>query len=196
MNKFPKYLVEADFAAFDEGRWDWTPTKKLWVARLRGPFVLGLVDVTPADDPAASITIALWPPVVDGDRAALADKLCRALFRHHDLYPGDWPGPKIINVIRESEGVDWNTGGAGPQGRQAKGGMELIGPPSFIHMLQPGSEREFVLNPHAPTLWRINLSRRLDATGVTWWQGFGIEPEFPRDTRRVGEFLRGLELGE
>lgn len=148
--KFPKYLVEMDRAECDPDTG--LPGTAIWVARLRDPFALGLVSL------GAAIQIQLWPPIIDANRASLADKIARALFREYDLDPGDWAAPEI-----------------GPMPET---------PPEFIIMVRPGSESEFVLEPHAPRLWR------LDQFGAEWWRGFGLEPEFPRDTRRVAEFLR------
>lgn len=158
--KFPKYLCEVDFAGHNESGNDW-PTRELWVARTRDPFVLALVKLT--DD---EFSLNTWPPVLEGNRRTLADKLCHALLREFDLYPGDLPEPALAS--------------------------EILSPPEFIHMLRPTSTAEYVLAPHAPTLWKIHLDRRLNTAGCEWVKGFGREPNFPEDTRRVANFLQAL----
>ncbi len=105
-----------------------------------------------------------WPAIVEGNRKSLASKLTRAWCREFDVYPGDLPSPEIFR--------------------------EIVDPPEFINMIRPGSEAEFILDPHAPRLWRVWINRNQDTTGATWVPGFGSEPEFPRDTRRVSKFLQ------
>jgi hypothetical protein len=66
---------------------------------------------------------------------------------------------------------------------------------SFNHescQTRPESNVEFVLEPHAPRLWRVQVGRHEETLGCEWIPGFGIEPEFPRDTRAVAKFLKTL----
>jgi hypothetical protein len=162
-NKFPKYLVEVDREDSKEvtGGGDDLPATPLWVARLRNPFTLALVNATGPRYTNGCPWVDFWPVVVDGDRAKLADKMARALFREYDIYPGDWSAPGFA---------------AGP-----------VEAPEFI--LMHAGAREFILEPHAPRLWRVRFGTDGQPQSVTHWQGFGIEPEFPRDTRRVADFL-------
>lgn len=165
-NTFPKFLVECDFDAFRDGPLEWLPTKPLWVARLRNPFALALIDYGFRDKSA--VTLQFWPAVVDEPKK-LADDLARALFRHHDLYPGDAGEPTVAPGIVE--------------------------PPQFIHMVVPDTEREFVLEPHEPRLWRVRINRQTcDAEGIEWWRGFGVEPKFPQDTRAVTAWYQKQNL--
>lgn len=160
--KYPKYLVEVDFAGHDDHGGGWWPTRPLWVARTRDPFVLAKIKLT-----GDKISTATWPPVFDGDRRALADKLAHALLRDFDLCPGDLTAPELAGGIIE--------------------------PPDFIHMIRPDSSAEYILDPHGPLLWRVRLTRRLDTAGAEWVQGFGRPPRFPDDLRRVTKFLTAFE---
>lgn len=104
-----------------------------------------------------------WPAVFEGDRRKLADKLAHALLREYDMYPGDLPEPKLLPYAVE--------------------------PPEFINMVRPDSEAEFILEPYAPRLWKVHVKRNMDTSGVEWINGFGSEPTFPEDLRRVTNFI-------
>jgi len=137
------------------------PATPLWVARTRHPFALGLVTVE-----AAAARISLWPAVLDlniRQRDRLVDGLVRALFREYDLFPGEFGQPVIDGPAPE--------------------------PPEFILLVAPDQEREFVLQPHRPILWRIRQEAGVES--VEWIREWGVEPEFPRDTRAVAKFLTG-----
>ena len=166
---FPKYLVEIDWRAF--ARAPFIPTRALWVARLRKPFALGLIEVaaesaeTPLPNQTPMPIVRLWPAVLDADlraRAKLANRLTRQLFYEHDLDPHQWPAPR-------------DNGMAGD-------------PPAFIHAVKPNSNREYLLDAHAPRLWHVRIHAD-GAEGLTWIAGFGIPPEFPRDVRRVANWF-------
>jgi hypothetical protein len=161
--KFPKHLVEMDRAAsqYVTSGNDELPATPLWVARLRNPMTLAYIDATAARYELGSCSLHFWPPVVQHPKG-LADALARALFREFDIYPGDWREPEVI--------------------------AEVIEPPEFLLMV--ADRREFVLEPHAPRLWRVQFGSDDQPQSVTWWKGFGVEPEFPRDTRRVAAFLQ------
>jgi hypothetical protein len=161
--KFPKYMVEVDFEGKQDGLLQWWPTRPLWVARMRNPFCLGQI-VLP-EPPAERIGIRLWPPIIEGDRVSLADKLTRALLRDFDIYPGDFQPPVI-----------------GP----------MLEPPRYLHTTRPDSTAEYILEPHGPALWKVMLNRQLDCTGATWMRGFGVEPSFPAASRDVAEFCKTL----
>jgi hypothetical protein len=149
------------------GGGDELPATPLWVARLRNPFALALVDATGARyEAGAGARVIFWPAVLDADLAKLADGMARALFREFDMFPGDWPAPEIV--------------------------AEIIEPPRFILAVQPDTEREWVLEPRAPRLWRVR-DEGSGVNSVEWWRGFGVEPEFPADTRAVEKFLAGRE---
>jgi hypothetical protein len=156
MLKFPKYLVELDREKQFVERLPATP---LWVARLRNPFCLALVEIS-----FEKVSLNFWPPVVDGDRARLANRLAFVLGHEYDLYRDELPAPALL--------------------------PEIVEPPRYLNMVRANSDSEFVLEAHAPRLWRISVDVRDNTTGATWWRGFGVEPEFPDDTRAVAEFLQ------
>jgi hypothetical protein len=167
--KYPKFLVECDFEASEFS--PAIPTRTLWVARTRAPFCLARIDasVTIYEGANPSALVELWPAILDvKNRSKLIDGLVRALFREHDLDPSEWDEPEWCGPAPE--------------------------PPDFIHMLRPESDTEFVLEPHAPRLWKIRLQmyEHEEGSTATWVRGFGLEPEFPKDTRRVAEFVRTL----
>ena len=61
-------------------------------------------------------------------------------------------------------------------------------PPEFLHLMDWRNDNEWILEPHAPRLWRMRINADDDCEAITWWREFGIPPEFPRDTRRVADF--------
>lgn len=161
--KIPKHLVEIEIEAW--GHMPAVPVRPLWVARTRDPYCLCRIEVS-----EEWIRAHLWPAILETpNKMKLIDGLARALFREHDLYPGDWTQPEI---------------------QPLEAGIE---PPEFLDMIRPESNFELILEPHAPRLWKKIIHDDI-ADGVEWVRGWGLAPEFPRDTRRIADFLRQTEL--
>lgn len=131
-----------------------TPPPRVWIARLRGPFLLHGIDLDAG-------TIWHWPLIVDAS-AQRMDNLTRTALEML-LDEIELPLPDLTESPPQE-------------------------PPEFLHLMDWRQGNEYILEPHPPRIWRMQIDANDDCVGITWCQGFGLPPEFPRDTRRVTAF--------
>ncbi len=133
------------------------PSGPLWVTRLRDPFILARIDAT---ENLPSLKICPSGDLTSEDRSKFSLRLVNQLAIAFQLPKA---GSHILN-----EG-------------------DTIRAPDYIHMLKPGSEREYLLDTIAPRLWYCN--QLSVSSKLTWISGFGKAPQFPKDAINASVWL-------